>query len=237
MNKLLFTLFLWCLALGTQAQNPLQVGLKAGGNYSNLAGDASAYTNSRQSNSLYLRTDKVGGMFGLQAGVFLALPLSDRFSLQPEVLYSGKGYSFTQSRQSVETFGDQVEEEYKFRSHYLDVPLLAQARVGSFYLEAGPALSFLVAAKEDLTQTFSYPEWSEKTTEERHTSTSSTAGTRRVSLGYALGAGYALPNGVGIGLRYSGDFTSLAENEYNGETPNVRNSVVQVSLSYIFWKR
>ena len=237
MKKLLFAIALLGLWNSSKAQTTLRVGVKAGSHFSNVAGDVAHYTNSKNPDKVYLQRDNVEGIFGFHAGGFAVMPLSERFSLRPEILYTGKGYTFTQTRETVELFGDKVEEEYKFRSHYIEVPLLGQLKAGNFYLEAGPALSFLVAAEEDLKQKYTSPEWPEQTTEERHQRTSSTKGTRRVNLGYAVGAGYELQNGLGIGLRYSSDLTSIAQNKHHGETINARNSVIQLSLSYTFWGR
>jgi hypothetical protein len=234
MKKVFFIAFFLCIWYGSQAQTTLQIGVKAGSNYSTVAGDVATYTNSKDSDRIYLQRDKVEGILGVHAGVFAIKPLSERFSLRAEILYAGKGYIFTQTRETVEMFGDKVEEEYRFRSHYIDVPLLAQLKAGNFYLEAGPALSFLIAAQEDLKQTYTSPEWPEQTTEERHDRTSSTKGTSKVNLGYAVGAGYELPNGMGIGLRYSSDLSSIAKNKYNGQPVKARNTMVHLSLSYVF---
>ena len=70
-------------------------------------------------------------------GVLSEIPLSGKFSFQPELMYSGQGYSFNNNTIALS---------------YLNVPLM-----GKYYLtkglsvEAGPQLGFLLAAKNEKT--------------------------------------------------------------------------------------
>jgi len=85
---------------------------------------------------------------GLNAGVFLELPIINGFSVQPEVFYSQKGYK---------TSGSTVVNgpyEYNITSNFIDVPILARfAPSKSFAILAGPQYSFLMSTKTKFTST------------------------------------------------------------------------------------
>lgn len=78
---------------------------------------------------------------GIAAGAFLSLPLGRYLGVQPEVIYSQKGYKGE---------GNLLLADYEYtRSFdYLDVPILLQVKPGkSLSLLAGPVFSFLLHKK------------------------------------------------------------------------------------------
>lgn len=119
-KKVVFVLTLGFLTLGHVQAQEVNFGAKAGFNIANLSGD----------NSKAL--DEVTAF---HVGVMAEIKLSDKFSFQPEVLFSGQGYSLG---------NDTVE------MNYLNVPLM-----GKYYLtkglslEAGPQVGFLLNAKAE----------------------------------------------------------------------------------------
>ncbi|PKP42600.1 MAG: PorT family protein [Bacteroidetes bacterium HGW-Bacteroidetes-10] len=75
---------------------------------------------------------------GLAAGIFVALPLGKYFGVQPEILFSQKGYKGTGS-----LLGSNYS--YSYTSNYIDVPLLLAFKpVSLITIVAGPQYSFLV---------------------------------------------------------------------------------------------
>ena len=70
-------------------------------------------------------------------GILSEIPVSGKFSFQPELMYSGQGYSFNNNTIALS---------------YLNIPL-----IGKYYLtkglsvEAGPQVGFLLAAKNEKT--------------------------------------------------------------------------------------
>jgi hypothetical protein len=79
--------------------------------------------------------------FGLAAGVFLGLPLSTYVGLQPELLYSQRGYKET---------GSLFDSEFTRTTNYLDVPLLLAIKPSPVLsILAGPQFSFLLDGKYD----------------------------------------------------------------------------------------
>lgn len=78
---------------------------------------------------------------GLAAGVFLGLPLSTYVGIQPELLYSQRGYKEK---------GSLFDSEFTRTTNYLDVPLLLAIKPSPVLsILAGPQFSFLLDGKYD----------------------------------------------------------------------------------------
>jgi len=76
---------------------------------------------------------------GFAGGVFLTLPLTKFIGLQPEILFSQKGYRGS---------GSVLGSEYSFRrtTNYIDVPLLLAVRTCKYLtVLVGPQYSFLLS--------------------------------------------------------------------------------------------
>jgi hypothetical protein len=201
MKKILLSGALLAATAGiAHAQSP-SFGIKAGASLTNITG---SYT--------------TGGAdfknkFGFHGGFVANLPISDIFSIQPELLYSMKGYKYT----GTDPYSA-VTYTFKQTLHYIDVPVLARINAGGLFFEAGPQVGYLVAANSSI--------------DDGRVPTRSYSGRdnlRKVDFGYAAGLGYQLPNGPGIGLRYNGGFKNVM-NTY--ESAGARNSAFQLYLSY-----
>jgi Outer membrane protein beta-barrel domain len=108
-----------------QTRDEFSFGLKIGSNYSNVY----------DSQGSQFVAD---GKYGLAAGAFLSLPLGKFIGIQPEVIYSEKGFkasgAFLGSNYSVTR-----------TTTYIDVPLLLAVKPASFLtILAGPQYSFLI---------------------------------------------------------------------------------------------
>jgi hypothetical protein len=116
----------------TDLRGNLQFGLKAGANFSNVYDSKNQEFNS---------DFKVG----FAAGAFLTIPIGKYIGLQPEILFSQKGYKAT---------GTFLTIGYKFThtTNYIDVPLLFAIKPSAYVtLLAGPQYSFLVKQKDVFT--------------------------------------------------------------------------------------
>ena len=103
-------------------------GIKGGLNFSNVY----------DSNQEDFNTD---AKIGLAGGIFLGLPLGTYLGLQPELLYSQRGYKET---------GSLFDSEFTRTTNYLDVPvLLAIKPTPVLSILAGPQFSFLLDGKYD----------------------------------------------------------------------------------------
>lgn len=78
---------------------------------------------------------------GFNAGVYAKIPFAKGFSIQPELLYSGKGAKLTYDNILLGT------GEYRFNLNYVDLPVLAVVNIAkNLNLHAGPYVSYLVSA-------------------------------------------------------------------------------------------
>lgn len=103
----------------------LTFGVKAGANLSNVYDSQGEQFNADPK-------------LGLAAGVFVALPLGKYFGIQPEILFSQKGYKGS---------GSILGSDYSFSytSNYIDVPLLLAFKpISLITVVVGPQYSFLV---------------------------------------------------------------------------------------------
>jgi hypothetical protein len=103
----------------------LSFGVKAGVNLSNVYDSQGEQFNA-------------DSKLGLAAGIFVALPLGKYFGIQPEILFSQKGYKGS---------GSILGSDYSFSytSNYIDVPLLLAFKpISLITIVAGPQYSFLI---------------------------------------------------------------------------------------------
>ena len=110
-----------------QAQE-VRIGLRAGANYSNLAGNIN-------------NQDTYNNKFGFLGGVIVNVPVTSDgfFSVQPEVLYSQKGFENKPTEYSVLGIpGTMQKREGSVNYNYLDVPVLLKVRASGLVFEAGP---------------------------------------------------------------------------------------------------
>jgi hypothetical protein len=78
---------------------------------------------------------------GFNAGVFVKIPVTRGFSIQPELLYSVKG-----ARDTYDNFA-QGSGEYRFNLNYIEMPLVAVVNLApNFNIHAGGYAAYLVGA-------------------------------------------------------------------------------------------
>jgi hypothetical protein len=120
----------------TDFRDKLQFGLKIGANYSNVYD-----TKGDQFDA--------NAKFGLATGVFIAIPIGTYFGVQPEILYSQKGFKGTVKI---------LENTYKFTRtlSYIDVPIFFALKPSEFItILAGPQYSYLVKQRDEFSNTTS----------------------------------------------------------------------------------
>ena len=188
MKKVILSLAL-VAGIAATANAQARIGLKAGGSLTNLVGSDV----SNASNKL-----------GFHGGLVANLAFSDVLSIQPEVLYSMKGYQ------------DSGNSKNKANLNYIDVPVMLQYNADGLFFEAGPQVGFIASAK---------------TTD--GTNDNDIKGLiRSVDFGYAVGLGYKLESGPMLGLRYNGGITSAFKDIAN-TTVKARNSAFQLYVGYM----
>ncbi|WP_210461929.1 MULTISPECIES: porin family protein [Rufibacter] len=212
MKKFVFLFVAVVASYAAQAQATF--GIKGGLNYSNLSGDLQ-------------NEERFNNKIGFNAGVYFNAPVvGDFFSIQPEVLYSNKGYKYDDK---VETnlLGTEYRYEGTANFNYIDVPVLARVKASSFFFEAGPQVSYLVSVNDKT------KEYRNGELVDRNVSEKSKSGYSDFEVGYAAGLGFAAGNGISLGLRYNGAFTELTDDSpARGEFKNARHSSIQLSLGF-----
>lgn len=196
MKKLSLTLAL-ALALVFSSNAQISFGAKAGVNFAKLTGDIA---NAKSRTSF---------VFGAMAEI----PITEKFSFQPELLYSSQGAKGEET-----DFDGTYKEELKF--DYLNLPLMAKYYVAeNFSLEVGPQIGFLLSAKEE----YDYPD--ESGSEDVKDSLES------IDFVLNFGLGYKLDNGLNFGARYNLGLSNIAKGPDAGK---VRNGLFQITVGYFF---
>jgi len=140
MKKNVFT-FLACLliantinAQGTDSdsRDNIHIGIKAGANYSNIYdSEGEEY--------------QADGKIGFAGGLFLSLPLGKYVGIQPEVLFSQKGFKATSS-----VLGSDVG--LTRTTNYIDIPIFLAIKPSRMLtLLVGPQYSYLIKQKDVFT--------------------------------------------------------------------------------------
>ena len=125
---LLFGFIIFNGTLGI-AQESVIFGAKAGVNFSSINSDSFSEDNT---------------MTGLHLGLLAEIPLTTRFSIQPEVFYSTQG-----TEAEVIMLGSEPRTT-EFKLDYIQVPVLAKFYLTkSLAIAAGPSFNFLVKEEVD----------------------------------------------------------------------------------------
>ncbi|MDW8849077.1 porin family protein [Flavobacterium sp. MMLR14_040] len=128
MKKIFLAAVLFIATAASIQAQLLQIGVKGGVNFASQTGDAFPEQN----------FDKEG-ITSFHAGLVAEIKLLERFSVQPELLYSTQGATYKNAI-----------DEYKNELGYISIPVMAKFYLtDSFSLEVGPQASFLVSEKND----------------------------------------------------------------------------------------
>lgn len=220
---------------GLYAQDAFEFGIKGGLNLSGyLAND-----------DLSLYQDNTSVRAGWNAGFYSKINVSERFSIQPEILYSLQGVNFIDPEVYVDylyvenfyapdyitpvagTYGDIVAKE---NLHYLNVPILANIYLTpNLSFQIGPQFGFLMNATarfdtddNEVDNFFNDFEESNDITGSYNT----------FSMAAAAGVQLELSN-VDLGIRYNFGLNDVVE---DGEADEIQltNQVGQLYVGYTF---
>jgi hypothetical protein len=173
----------------SNAQEPT-FGVKGGLNLASLGGDI----------------EDVDALTSFHIGGFAQFEISEKFMIQPELLYSAQGAVNSE------------ESDLKIKLDYINLPIMAKYMVAEgFSLEGGPYVGFAINREAsfdgdsvDLDDEF-----------------------KSLDYGVGLGAGYELDSGLMFSLRYNLGLANIAD-EFDGEDFSINNNVLQVSVGYKF---
>ncbi len=120
MKKIILVVTMAVFGLTNVNAQDIKFGAKAGLNFVSISGGD---------------TEELGINTDFNFGVLAEIPISEKFSLQPELMYSGQGYA-----------GEATDERVAL--NYLNIPLMGKYYLTKgFSLETGPQIGFLLSAK------------------------------------------------------------------------------------------
>lgn len=193
MKKLMTLVTVIGMIMVAQAQQDIRFGVKGGLNIASIYGEDVDNSESRTS---------------FHIGALSEIPLSEKFSFQPEILYSSQGIK-------------ENDENAELKLNYLNIPLMMKYYVvENLSLEAGPQFGILLSAdakvegegEEDVKELF-----------------------RDFDYGVNFGLGYKLEGGLNFGLRYNLGLSKILDFElFFGEENKAYNGVFQLSIGYLF---
>ena len=185
-----------------------QFGLKAGLNVSDINNGASG-------------TD-MKAKTGLYVGVTATIPVSDEFSVQPELIYNQLG-----AKTNLYNFGGIIGNvSTTTKLDYISLPVMLQYNFPSnFYLELGPEFSYMVSAKQGLSTSIISP-----------STDINMDYLNRLNVGAGFGAGYNLNKNIGISARYTLGLTGLGKNGNVTDyfLDSAKNNNLQVGVNFKF---
>ncbi len=187
------------------AQEYVMFGVKGGINSSTFNGDG------------FGNFDNPDSRTSFHLGLLAEIPVSDKFSVQPEVLYSGQGYDLV-SRDNA--------NDVEYQLDYINVPVLAKFYlIDGLSLEAGPQVGFLVNSEIDSNP--SGDSGDVPLNEDQF---------NKVDLSLALGAAYKFRGGFFVNARYNYGLSDVYDDSYSSlfNNSDVKHSVLQAGIGFLF---
>ncbi len=179
----------------SSAQEYWNFGIKGGANITNMTSDGFENNKSRT---------------GFHLGVLAEIPVSEKFSVQPEVLYSTQG---------TEDEGANFKDEY--RLDYIQLPVIAKFYlIDGLALEAGPSFNFLVNEEYNFESSLL-----DVRDNSEYAST--------FEFGGALGLSYKLNNGFFLNGRYTQGFTDVFDGD-SFDDDAIKNNGFQLGVGFQF---
>ncbi len=196
MKRVFLAICLFCISCHLMAQEEkIRFGGKAGINLSEIRGSTDYRTS-------------------FHVGVLTEIPVLNKISVQPELVYSSQG-------------GETVTSDFEaiFKLDYLNIPVMLKLYLGKrFNFQAGPQVGFLLSARRESVDSFG---GITETLDEDIKSFLSD-----VDFGLSFGLAYQWKIGVFIDTRYNLGVTDISKVEFNNS--DIENGTFQFSLGYMF---
>ena len=189
MKKLMLLAAVAVFGLSNVNAQEVKFGVKAGVNFASLTGDDA---------------DGLDGKTGFHVGGVAVIGISEKFAVQPELVYSSQGAKDTE---------EGVDVDYNL--DYINLPVLAKFTVAEgFSIEAGPQVGFLMSAKVKAEgESFDIKD-----------------DLKGIDFGGAIGLGYKMDSGLNFAARYNLGLGNIAD--FDGG--DLKNNVIQLSVGYNF---
>ena len=186
----------------------IQLGVKGGVNSTKITGDD---------------IDDVKSRTSFNVGLLAEIPITQRLSLQPEVMYSGQGFDVEEIDQ--DNMFD-TDENIEYQLDYIQVPLLLKAYlVKGLSIEAGPQFGFKIHEELDFQPNNDGGDI-EINEDDSYV--------KDFDTGLVLGAGYKFDNGFFVNGRYNMGLTNIFEDNTIFENVDAKNAVWQFGIGFMF---
>lgn len=201
MKKVILAAFVLGTCTAAFAQQQLKFGPKAGVNFANLSG-----------------LDNTEMKTGFHVGAVAEIKFNEKFSIQPEVVYSAQGTKFDFMVGNVKV-ADATQT-----LDYINVPIMAKYYiVDGFSVEAGPQIGFLAKAET---------KFENKTIGASVIDGDNKDNFKSTDFGLGFGLAYDLPVGMFVNARYNLGLSDIRNNTNSGDA--IKNNVIQVGIGYKF---
>ncbi|WP_047545916.1 porin family protein [Psychroserpens sp. Hel_I_66] len=186
----------------------LQLGAKGGVNFSNIDGDDIGDNKSRTS---------------FNVGLVAEIPLTERISFQPELLYSGQGFDI-QERDQDNAFD--TDDNIEYQLDYIQVPLLFKAYlIKGLSVEAGPQFGFKINEEIDFQPTADGGDVDIDRDD---------SNVKNFDTSLALGSSYKFDGGFFVSARYTFGLTNIFDDNTVFENVDAKNKVWQFGIGFMF---
>ncbi|MCB0389432.1 MAG: PorT family protein [Winogradskyella sp.] len=186
----------------------IQLGVKGGVNSTKITGDD---------------IDDVKSRTSFNVGLLAEIPITERFSLQPEVMYSGQGFDVKEIDQ--DNIFD-TNENIEYQLDYIQVPVLLKAYlVKGLSIEAGPQFGFKIHEELDFQPNNDGGDI-EINEDDSYV--------KDFDTGLVLGAAYKFDNGFFVNGRYNMGLTNIFEDNTIFENVDAKNAVWQFGVGFMF---
>lgn len=197
----LFVIFVFGFA-NAQIKNQISYGIKGGLNIATWVGDVG----------------DVNSKVGFHFGVFSEIKLSNKFSLQPELLYSSQGVKLKEVVLNIK--GINYSADGNINLSYLNIPITMKYYVAkNISLDAGSQVGFLTNGKAEGTLN------GDRVAEDVKKNFKS------FDFSLVFGAGYVFSKNISTGIRYNLGMINISNNPTGGNS-KVRSSILSLSIGY-----
>ena len=206
---ILCTLFLSASAIAQDQK--VKLGIKAGLNLAMLTLDKSELDSSSKA--------------GFTAGVMVEIPMTKKFSLQPEIMYSQQGTKTSFSDSDVTN----SNYESTIKLNYLNIPVMLKYYViEGLSVQAGPQIGILLKANNKYKDNFLGYDNQESFDLKEYSS--------GIDTSVNVGLGYQFKDKFYTDLRYNISYSNVFK---DGETNHfidndMKNRVLQITIGYFF---
>lgn len=211
----------------TKSSSPITFGVKGGLTASTISRSDDRYYEYGEHND----EDKL--KVGFQAGVFVNIPVAEKFSIQPELLFNQLGSKVEERYYHYASNSSfKHSSEYTVNLNYLALPVMVQYNIlPQLYVEAGPEFGYLLGGKvkgDDITTMTTGN--STTTSRESYSDDLPMDLYRRFNFGIGVGAGYYFTQNFGVTARFTAGISNIMkETDYK-----MRNNAFQVGVAYKF---